>query len=101
MSEIRLDLSSFEKAILQLESSLDYCNSTIANNDCTLKLHLRAGAIQAFKFTYELSWKMLKRYLEVTAPNPQEIDEMSFSDLIRSGCEQGLLLSELKNMEGI
>jgi hypothetical protein len=39
------------------------------------QVHLVAAAIQAFEFTYELSWKMLKRYLERTVPNPDGIDE--------------------------
>ena len=56
--------------------------------------HLRAAVIHAFEFTYELSWKMLKRYFAMTYPNPQEIQEMSFPQLIRTGCEHGLLLSE-------
>lgn len=36
---------------------------------------------------------MLKRYLEMTAPNPAAIDEMAFADMIRTGSEQGLLRS--------
>jgi hypothetical protein len=34
---------------------------------------------------------MLKRYLELASPNPVEIDELAFPDLIRTGSEQGLL----------
>jgi nucleotidyltransferase substrate binding protein (TIGR01987 family) len=64
-------------------------------NDPGLVLQLRAAAIQAFEFTYEVSWKMLKRYLEMVAPDPQQIEEMSFTDLIRSGSEKGLLLSDV------
>ncbi len=37
---------------------------------------------------------MLKRYLERTSPNPELIDAMSFADLIRTGNEQSLLLSD-------
>ena len=53
----------------------------------------RDGVIQRFEFTYELSHKMLKRYLEATSANPDDIDSMTFQDLIRTGSEQGLLLS--------
>lgn len=38
---------------------------------------------------------MLKHYPEVTEPNPHEIGEMTFADLIRAGCERNLLLSDL------
>jgi hypothetical protein len=37
---------------------------------------------------------MLKRYLEMTASNPSEIDAMSFQNLIRLGSEKGLLRSD-------
>ena len=57
---------------------------------------MRAGAIQAFEFTYELSVRMIKRYLEQVSANPAEIDELSFQDLIRRAGQQGLLRSELE-----
>ena len=91
----KLDISSLGQAIAQLEQSLEYYYSDIVQRDSGFILQLRAAAIQAFKFTYELSWKMLKRYLEMAEPTPGMIDEMSFPDLIRTACEQGLLLSDL------
>ena len=36
---------------------------------------------------------MLKRYLETAAANPTEFEKVDFQYLIRSGNEQGLLLS--------
>ena len=39
---------------------------------------------------------MLKRYLEMTSPNPQDFDKMSFPELIRSGNEKDLLLSNVE-----
>jgi nucleotidyltransferase substrate binding protein (TIGR01987 family) len=95
MQSYQLDLSSLSRAIAQLEQSLKYYDSKIVQSDPGLVLQLRAAAIQAFEFTYELSWKMLKRYLEMTSPDPQEIEAMSFVDLIRTGCEKGLLLSDI------
>ncbi len=37
---------------------------------------------------------MLKRYLEETSANPEEIDTSAFQNLIRMGNEQGLLRSD-------
>lgn len=91
----KLDLSSLEKAIFQLEDSLRYFHTEAVQEDERLKLHMRAAAIQAFEFTYELSWKMIKRYLEMTEPDPTEIDHMSFPNFIRTACERGLLLSDV------
>jgi len=82
-----LDFQSLEKAITQLDAGLQ---ESQANPDSEL---LRDGVIQRFEYTYELSWKMLKRYLEATLPNPEEVDGMTFQTLIRTGSEQGLLLS--------
>lgn len=82
-----LDLSSFRNAIGQLAEGLEVLEAQPQN---TL---LRDGVIQRFEFTYELSHKMLKRYIESAAASPGEVDAMSFPALIRTGSEQGLLLS--------
>ena len=47
-----------------------------------------------------LGHKVLKRYLEYTAANPEQFDEMTFQDLIRTGNEQGLLLGEWPDWRG-
>jgi nucleotidyltransferase substrate binding protein (TIGR01987 family) len=86
MSEEKLDLRPLERSIDRLNEGLErYLQDT---ND----LQIRDGLIQRFEFTYEISHKMLKRYLEFASPTPAEYDEMTFADLIRSGNEQGLLL---------
>lgn len=90
-----LDLSSLEKAIAQMEDALKYCESDLARSDPKLALHLRAAAIQAFEFTYELSFKTLKRYLEATEANPAVVEEMTFNELVRRGYELGLLQAEM------
>jgi nucleotidyltransferase substrate binding protein (TIGR01987 family) len=55
---------------------------------------LRDGLIQRFEFTYELSYRMLRRFLRHVAASPDAYDQMSFQDLIRSANEQGLLLRD-------
>lgn len=60
----------------------------------TSDTQIRDGLIQRFEFTYELSHKMLKRFLESVSATPDEFDTMSFQDLIRSGNEQALLASD-------
>ena len=88
-----LDLTSFESAISQLEKSLKYANSPVAE-DPELFEQLRNSVIQCFEFTYELSHKMLKRYLEETSANPEDVDISTFQNLIRTGNEKGLLRSD-------
>ncbi|VWX32778.1 Nucleotidyltransferase [Limnobacter sp. 130] len=83
-----LELSSFDNAILRLDEGIQRYEKDITDTQ------IRDGLIQRFEFTYELGHKMLKRFLESTSPNPAEIDELAFQDLIRTGNEQGLLLSD-------
>ena len=88
-----LDFTALSAAIHQLDTSLRYAQSPLAQDDAELALQFRLASIQAFEFTYELCHKMLKRYLETTDPNPAVLDTMTFQDLIRTGAERGLLRS--------
>ena len=89
-----LDYTPLGNAIAQLEKSLAYANSPAAMADPGLREQLRNSVIQCFEFTYELSWKMLKRYLEETEASPSEIDTSTFQNLIRLGSERALLRSD-------
>ena len=84
----KLDITSLKNAVVRLDEGIMRYQSDITD------LQIRDGLIQRFEFTYELSHKMLKRYLELTSPNPMEFDAMTFQDLIRSGNEKGLLLGD-------
>src|SRR5437016_4618539 len=55
---------------------------------------LRDGLIQRFEFTYELSYKTLRHYLQEWSPSSEEVARMSFAELIRAGTAQGLLRAE-------
>ncbi len=89
-----LDYTPLGNAIAQLEKSLTYANSAAAMADPGLREQLRNSVIQCFEFTYELSWKMLKRYLEETQASPADIDMSTFQNLIRLGNERALLRSD-------
>lgn len=82
-----LDLSPLSNAVQRLNEGLARYEAD------TTDTQIRDGLIQRFEFTYELSHKMLKRFLEANAANPTEYDAADFQYLIRSGNEQGLLLS--------
>jgi len=85
---VPLDISSLENAITRLTEGLARYQRDTSDEQ------IRDGLIQRFEFTYELSHKMLKRYLEATAASPEQFDSMPFADLIRTGNEQGLLRGE-------
>ena len=55
---------------------------------------LRDGLIQRFEFTYELSHKMLRRYLQEVLPSAEDAARMTFAELVRTGNDRGLLRAE-------
>jgi nucleotidyltransferase substrate binding protein (TIGR01987 family) len=85
---MKLDITSLGNAVGRLREGL--ARSEREQND----EQLRDGLIQRFEFTYELSHKMLRRYLKETAASPDEIDRLPFADLIRTANAQRLLRSE-------
>jgi len=90
-----IDFSPLENAIKQLDGALEYAQSELARTDTRLAELLRSAAIQAFEFTYDLACKMLRRYLASIDENPDQIEKLSFANLIRAGYAQGLLSEEL------
>lgn len=88
---MKIDISPFEKALSQLERSLDYLHSDLARRDPGLKEQFGAATIQAFEYSYELGMKMLRRQLEQVAANPAEIRRMDFMEMVRTGAEAGLV----------
>ena len=82
---MRLDTTSLGNAVQRLREGL-VRHQREPNDE-----QLRDGLIQRFEFTYELSHRMLKRYLKETAASPDEIERMPFADLIRTASAQELL----------
>ena len=83
---VSLDFSPLENAAQRLDEGLVRYDSDPSD------VMVRDGLVQRFEFTYELSHKMLRRFMEASAANPTEFDEADFQYLIRSANEQNLLL---------
>ncbi len=81
---VRVNLESLEKAILQLESGIA---QSLENPENEL---LRDGVIQRFKYTMDLSWKMIQRYLKHVA-QVEESGIRTKKDLFREAARLGLL----------
>lgn len=82
----KLDISPLSKAIQRLDEGLKRYQTDISDTQ------IRDGLIQRFEFTYELSHKMLRRYLILKSASPSLIEEMNFQDIVRTGNEKNLLL---------
>jgi nucleotidyltransferase substrate binding protein (TIGR01987 family) len=85
---MKLDTTSLGNAVQRLREGLARHERERSDEQ------VRDGLIQRFEFTYELSHKMLRRYLKETAASSDEIDRMAFADLIRSGNSEGLLRND-------
>ncbi len=89
---MKLHVAPFEKALGQLDASLNYLKSPIAEKDKALYAQFRAASIQAFEYCYELAVKMIRRQLAEIVANPQELAQLTFADLMRSAADAGLVM---------
>ena len=77
MSDHQLDLSALQKAVQSLVRGIEQ-----PKNEYT-----RDAVIQRFEYTFELCWKMIKRYLKVEAG----IDEFNIKNLFRLAAQHQLI----------
>lgn len=82
------DIAPLLRSIARLEEALDEYQAD------TSRTVIRDGLVQRFEFTYELSHKLLRRYLAANPGPPELISGMNFSDVIRLGNQRGLLLGD-------
>ena len=84
---MQIDLSSLRKALDSLDNGLSRAEAAAGDE------LLRDGVIQRFEYTYELSWKSLKRVLEAEAGYSDEVEALPFRDVIRLAAEKGIVES--------
>lgn len=75
-----IDLSSLHSAVRQLERAL----SKPPANDLA-----KAGCIQVFEYTFELSWKMMRRH--IIWANSEEDMVLNRKDIFREAAALGLI----------
>lgn len=63
LRSMSLDLSSTEGAIKTLERSVKSAAFHVASIPRELQQTVRSGVMQNFEVAYELSWKLIKRWL--------------------------------------
>lgn len=83
---MKLDFSSYEKALASLQRVLGRSHTVPGDED------IRDACIQRFEYTYELAFKMLKRQLEQELPSSDELDQLPYKEMIRVGAERGLIV---------
>jgi nucleotidyltransferase substrate binding protein (TIGR01987 family) len=83
--KMQLDFSPLQKAIDSLNKAIHRASENPHDEE------LRDAVIQRFEYTYELTYKMLKRQLSKEAANLEIIDRLSFRDLLREAAQKGLI----------
>lgn len=79
-----LDLTSLEKALSSLMEAAGMPKSGI----------VRDSVIKRFEYTYELSWKMIQRWLADNV-SPEKADALTRKDLFRLAAQKGLVKDPL------
>ncbi len=90
MEQYKIDLSPLEKAHNSLKEILIRYEKEYAD------LAIRDAVIQRFEYTYSLTLKMIRRYLELTLDEPMAVDGMDFNSIIRKSSEIGLIFNDLE-----
>jgi nucleotidyltransferase substrate binding protein (TIGR01987 family) len=87
-----LQLESLQNAIQSLKAVLERAQDEelAAKIDDITRYAIKAGAIQNFEFTYELSWKFMKRWLE-NSLGTTYVDGVSRRELFRFAAENRLI----------
>lgn len=95
-----LELNSLQNGIKSLERAINvYEKEGKTHAETTdLMLTLQAGVIQNFEFTYELSWKFIKRWLEENI-STVAVDGVTRRELFRQGAENKLIVDVEKWMD--
>jgi len=87
-----LDLTNLEKVVTSFERVLKVVNdkARMAELDSDQQEAIRAGVIQNFELTYELSWKFIQRWLKENHPEDVELLRTR-RDMFRHAAKQGLI----------
>ena len=92
-----LQLDSLVKSIDVLERSIKTANR-VDDSDEDLQETVRAGVIHSFEIAYEISWKMIKRWLKENI-GATYVDGVTRRELFRRAAENRLIIDVDRWME--
>lgn len=88
-----LDLVPFKKALQSLKEVIEIYNKDKSN------LIIRDSMIQRFEYTYSIALKMVKRFFSQGAFVLENIEGMTFNEMIRQANKMGLLRANLEKWD--
>ena len=89
-----LDLTNIKNAISTLEEAINYYNTDVEQ---PIKNMYADSCIQRFEYTYELSWKIMKKYLKLFFNKTEQ--ELTIKNIFRYMQGYGLIKDWTKWVE--
>lgn len=90
MREGTFDISTLKNAVNRLGEVIIRYNNDVTDNV------VRDSLIQRFEFTYSIALKTIKKYLIERAFIVEDVNEMSFNEMVRTANQLNLLNSNLE-----
>jgi nucleotidyltransferase substrate binding protein (TIGR01987 family) len=90
---VELITEPLEKALNSLKEAWTEYQKDTSNT------FVRDSVIQRFEYTFEISHKILRRFLSEAESSRAEISEMLFNELSRLGSKRGILLNDLETWD--
>lgn len=84
-----LDFTALENSVQRLKEVVEKYNENKQDNI------VRDSLIQRFEFTYSISLKMLRKYFIERTFIVEDVNKLSFNDMVRTANQLGLLKSDL------
>ena len=90
----KLDLTNIKNAVATLEEAINYYNTDVEQS---IKNMYADSCIQRFEYTYELSWKIMKKYLKLFFNKTEQ--ELTIQNIFRYSQGYGLIQDWTKWVE--
>ena len=86
-----MNITSLKQSAQDLEKALEICHKNTESGV------LKDACIYRFRNTYEITLRMIKRYLKETSSNPFEIEKLTFNQMINKAFEASIIKLEFED----
>ncbi len=83
-----IEISNLKKALTQLKNHYELSQS---ENNPEKKFAFETATVKSFEYVYEISVKLLKRFLRENLSSEEELKLVSFKELVRIGAESNFI----------
>jgi len=88
---MNIDITPLEKALAQMEESMQVLDSRPWGDDEAFKRSIERGAIYTFGVTYDVAMNLLRRQMEQEAADPGRSRAMDIENRFRIAADGGLI----------